>query len=132
MTYGDGVADVNITELLKFHKAHGKDVTLTSVQPMARFGNLGLDGTEIHSFHEKPDAEGGWINGGFFVLSPKALEAITDDSQMFEREPIEALVSRREVHAFPHHGFWQPMDTLRDKQYLEGLWNSGKAPWKVW
>ncbi len=132
MTYGDGVADVNITELIKFHRSHGKQVTLTSVQPMARFGGLGLSGTEIQSFHEKPAEEGGWVNGGFFVLSPKALETITDDAQMFEREPIEKLVAARQVHAFAHHGFWQPMDTLRDKQYLEGLWNSGKAPWKVW
>jgi glucose-1-phosphate cytidylyltransferase len=132
MTYGDGVADVNVTELIKFHRSHGKDVTLTSVQPMARFGGLGLSGTEIHSFHEKPQEEGGWVNGGFFVLSPRALEAITDDKQMFEREPIEKLVGERQVHAFGHHGFWQPMDTLRDKQYLEELWNSGKAPWRVW
>ena len=132
MTYGDGVSDVNITELVKFHRDHGKKVTLTGVQPMARFGNLGLEGSEIQSFHEKPDEEGGWVNGGFFVLSPKALEAIADDLQMFEREPIEKLVAEREVHAFPHKGFWQPMDTLRDKQYLEALWNEGKAPWKIW
>jgi glucose-1-phosphate cytidylyltransferase len=132
MTYGDGVADVNITELVKFHRDHGKKVTLTSVQPIARFGNLGLNGTEIHSFHEKPDQEGGWVNGGFFVLSPKALEAVTDDQQMFEREPIERLVAEREVHAFAHRGFWQAMDTLRDKQYLEGLWSTGRAPWKIW
>jgi glucose-1-phosphate cytidylyltransferase len=132
MTYGDGVADVNITELIQFHRSHGKQATLTSVQPVARFGGLGLSGTEIHSFHEKPTEEGGWINGGFFVLSPKVLDDITDDRQMFEREPIEALVARREVHAFAHHGFWQPMDTLRDKQYLEELWNSGNAPWRVW
>lgn len=132
MTYGDGVADVNITELIRFHRSHGKQATLTSVQPVARFGGLGLSGTEIHSFHEKPSEEGGWVNGGFFVLSPKVLDDITDDSQMFEREPIEALVARKEVHAFAHRGFWQPMDTLRDKQYLEELWSSGKAPWRVW
>jgi glucose-1-phosphate cytidylyltransferase len=132
MTYGDGVADVDITALVQFHHSHGRRATLTSVQPVARFGGLGLTGTEIHSFHEKPPEEGGWVNGGFFVLSPKVLDDITDDRQMFEREPIEALVARREVHAFAHHGFWQPMDTLRDKQYLEELWNSGNAPWRVW
>jgi glucose-1-phosphate cytidylyltransferase len=132
MTYGDGVSDVDITALIKFHRSHGKSVTLTSVQPTARFGNLGLDETAVHTFQEKPTEEGGWVNGGFFVLSPKVLDEIKDDSQMFEREPIEALVARREVHAFAHHGFWQPMDTLRDKQYLEGLWSSGKAPWRVW
>ncbi len=131
MTYGDGVSDVDITALIKFHRAHGKSATLTSVQPIARFGNLGLTGTEIHSFHEKPSDEGGWINGGFFVLSPKVLDHITDDTQMFEREPIEALVARKEVHAFAHHGFWQAMDTLRDKQYLEELWSTGKAPWRI-
>ncbi len=132
MTYGDGVADVDITELIRFHRSHGKLATLTSVQPVARFGGLALKGTEIQSFSEKPKEEGGWVNGGFFVLSPKVVEHITDDSQMFEREPIEALVARKEVHAFAHRGFWQPMDTLRDKQYLEELWNSGKAPWRVW
>jgi glucose-1-phosphate cytidylyltransferase len=132
MTYGDGVSDVDITALIEFHRLHGKALTLTSVQPVARFGGLGLSGTEIHSFQEKAPEEGGWVNGGFFVLSPKVLEDVTDDSQMFEREPIEALVARREAHAFAHHGFWQSMDTLRDKQYLEELWNSGKAPWRVW
>ncbi len=132
MTYGDGVSDVNITALIEFHRAHGKLATLTSVQPVARFGGLVLKGTEIQNFQEKPPEEGGWVNGGFFVLSPKVLDAVTDDSQMFEREPMETLVASREVHAYQHEGFWQPMDTLRDKHYLEGLWNSGKAPWKVW
>jgi glucose-1-phosphate cytidylyltransferase len=132
MTYGDGVADVNITELVKFHKKHGRQVTLTSVQPVARFGALGLKDTQIYSFQEKPQDEGGWINGGFFVVSPEAINAVTDDSQMFEREPIEKLVAEGEVHAFFHHGFWQAMDTLRDKQHLEDLWSKGKAPWKTW
>ena len=132
MTYGDGVADVDLTELVAFHKSHGKSVTMTSVQPVARFGALGLHGTEVFSFHEKPSDEGGWINGGFFVLSPKVLAEVTDDAQMFEREPIEALVAKKEVHAFFHHGFWQAMDTLRDKQQLEELWSTGKAPWKTW
>ena len=132
MTYGDGVADVDITASIAFHKQHGKAVTLTSVQPVARFGALGLKDTQIYSFQEKPTDEGGWINGGFFVLDPSAIEAVTDDAQMFEREPIESLVSKGEVHAFFHHGFWQAMDTLRDKQHLEELWQKGKAPWKTW
>jgi glucose-1-phosphate cytidylyltransferase len=132
MTYGDGVANVDIKALIAFHKQHGKQVTLTSVQPVARFGALGLKDTQIYSFQEKPQDEGGWINGGFFVLSPKAIDSVTDDSQMFEREPIERLVAAGEVHAFFHHGFWQAMDTLRDKQQLEALWSSGKAPWKTW
>ena len=132
LTYGDGVADVDITALIAFHKAHHKAVTLTSVQPVARFGALGLKDTQIYSFQEKPTDEGGWINGGFFVLNPSAIDAVTDDHQMFEREPIEALVSAGEVHAFFHRGFWQAMDTLRDKQHLEELWAKGKAPWKTW
>lgn len=132
MTYGDGVADVDITKSIQFHKDHGKLVTLTSVQPVARFGALGLKDTQIYSFQEKPSDEGGWINGGFFVLQPEAISAVTDDLQMFEREPIETLVSKAQVHAFFHHGFWQAMDTLRDKQHLEELWSSGKAPWKSW
>ncbi len=132
MTYGDGVSDVDITALVAFHKEHGKAVTLTSVQPVARFGALGLKNTQIYSFQEKPKDEGGWINGGFFVLSPKAIEAVTDDAEMFEREPIEKLVTEGEVHAFFHHGFWQAMDTLRDKQQLEDMWSKGKAPWKTW
>ena len=98
----------------------------------ARFGALGLKDTQIYSFQEKPSDEGGWIKGGFFVLDPKAIDAVTDDSQMFEREPIEALVAQGEVQAFFHKGFWQAMDTLRDKQHLEELWNIGKAPWKTW
>ena len=132
MTYGDGVADVDITKSIEFHKQHGKLVTLTSVQPVARFGALGLKDTQIYSFQEKPSDEGGWINGGFFVLEPEAISAVTDDLQMFEREPIETLVAKAQVHAFFHHGFWQAMDTLRDKQHLEDLWSSGKAPWKSW
>jgi glucose-1-phosphate cytidylyltransferase len=132
MTYGDGVADVDITASIAFHKAHGKSVTMTSVQPAARFGALGLEDTKVYSFREKPSEEGGWINGGFFVLKPDVFADITDDSQMFEQEPIRALVARGEVHAFFHRGFWQAMDTLRDKQQLEELWSTGKAPWKTW
>jgi glucose-1-phosphate cytidylyltransferase len=132
MTYGDGVADVDITASIAFHKQHNKAVTLTSVQPIARFGALGLNNTQIYSFQEKPSDEGGWINGGFFVLEPSAIDAVTDDLQMFEREPIETLVNKGEVHAFFHRGFWQAMDTLREKQHLEDLWQTGKAPWKTW
>ena len=132
MTYGDGVADVDITASIAFHKQHGKLATLTSVQPLARFGALGLKDSQVYAFQEKPKDEGGWINGGFFVLDPKVLSEIHDDSWMFEREPIESLVNKGEVQAFFHHGFWQAMDTLRDKQHLEELWQSGKAPWKTW
>ena len=132
MTYGDGLSNVDISASVAFHKRHGKMLTLTSVQPVARFGALGLDGTQVHAFQEKPDDEGGWINGGFFVISPPALDVITDDKQMFEREPIEKLVAAGEVQAFFHHGFWQAMDTLRDKQHLEDLWNRGEAPWRTW
>ena len=132
MTYGDGVADVDITASIEFHKQHNKAVTLTSVQPVSRFGALGLKDTQIYSFQEKPPDEGGWINGGFFVLNTSAIDAVRDDLQMFEREPIESLVSQGEVHAFFHHGFWQAMDTLRDKLHLEELWKSGSAPWKTW
>jgi glucose-1-phosphate cytidylyltransferase len=132
MTYGDGVADVDISASIAFHKAHGKAVTMTSVQPASRFGALGLEDTKVHSFHEKPSDEGGWINGGFFVLNPTIFSAIKDEAQMFEREPIEELVSQGEVHAFFHRGFWQAMDTLRDRQQLEELWSKGKAPWKTW
>jgi glucose-1-phosphate cytidylyltransferase len=132
MTYGDGVADVDITASIAFHKAHGKMASLTSVQPLARFGALGLKETHIYSFQEKPSDEGGWINGGFFVLNPEAIDSVTDDSQMFEREPIETLVVKGELQAFFHRGFWQPMDTLRDRQHLEELWQKGSAPWKTW
>jgi glucose-1-phosphate cytidylyltransferase len=132
MTYGDGVADIDITASIAFHKAHGKSVTMTSIQPAARFGALGLDGASVFSFREKPSEEGGWINGGFFVLKPDIFADITHDSQMFEQEPINSLVAKDEVRAFFHRGFWQAMDTLRDRQQLEALWSSGKAPWKTW
>lgn len=132
MTYGDGVSNVDLTAELAFHRQHGKLATLTSVQPVARFGALQLNGTKVTGFHEKPSGEGGWINGGFFVLEPSALDTITDDAQMFEREPIETLVSRGDLHTYKHHGFWYAVDTLREKQHLEELWQSGKAPWKTW
>jgi len=132
MTYGDGLGDVDISASIEFHRSHGKQVTLTAVQPPARFGALGLDGAEVYAFQEKPKGEGGWINGGFFVLSPEVFGELHHDTWMFEREPIESLTKKKQVQAFFHRGFWQPMDTLRDKQRLEELWTTGEAPWKTW
>lgn len=132
LTYGDGLADLDIGELLKFHKSHGKMATLTAAQPPGRFGALGLQGSLVESFKEKPVGDGNWINGGFFVLSPKVIDLIEGDETVWEKEPLEKLAQSRELHAFQHKGFWQPMDTLRDKTYLEQLWSSQKAPWKVW
>jgi len=132
MTYGDGVGDVNVSESIAFHKKHGKMVTVTAIQPPARFGGLAIDGTAISDFQEKPQGEGGWINGGFFVLSHAVLKEIADDSFMFEREPMQRLTAKKQVEAFFHRGFWHPMDTLRDKQRLEELWTTGSAPWKNW
>ena len=132
MTYGDGVGDVDIAGSIKFHKSHGKLATMTATQPPARFGALDLRGTEIKKFLEKPHGDGGWINGGFFVLSPKVFELIEGDETYWERAPLESLAKTGNLQAFMHKGFWQPMDTLRDKTQLEELWISGKAPWKVW
>jgi glucose-1-phosphate cytidylyltransferase len=132
MTYGDGVSDVDVSAAIAFHHQHGKTVTVTAVQPPARFGGLDIDGTTVCEFQEKPIGEGGWINGGFFVLSPEALAEVHDDRWMFEREPMQQLTAKRQVEAFFHRGFWQPMDTLRDKQRLEELWAGGRAPWKTW
>jgi glucose-1-phosphate cytidylyltransferase len=132
MTYGDGVGSVNITELTAFHRQHGKLATMTATQPPGRFGALQLKGHAVTSFLEKPSGDGGWINGGFFVLSPKTLELIEGDEAIWERKPLEALAQAGQLQAFFHPGFWQPMDTLRDKNYLEDLWQSGKAPWKAW
>ncbi len=132
MTYGDGLANVDVTASIAFHNAQGKLATLTSVPPVSRFGALQLNGTQVTAFQEKPLDYGGHINGGFFVLELDALDAITDDAQMFEREPMEVLVAQGQLNAYQHTGFWQPMDTLRDKQHLEELWQSGKAPWKTW
>ncbi len=132
MTYGDGVSDIDISASIAFHRSHGKKATLTAVQPTARFGGLSLLGTEVSAFQEKPKGEGGWINGGFFVLSPKVFDEIRNDSWMFEREPLESLSRQREVQAFYHQGFWHAMDTVRDKQRLEELWATGEAPWKTW
>jgi len=131
-TYGDGVSDVNISELIEFHKSHNKLATLTATQPPGRFGALDLDGNKINSFQEKPQGDGAWVNGGFFVLSPKVIDYIEGDSIMWERKPMGILAKEGQLFAFLHHGFWQPMDTLRDKVLLEELWQSGKAPWKTW
>lgn len=131
-TYGDGVADVNIGELVEFHKKSGTKATLTATYPPGRFGALDIRGDKVKSFTEKPKGDGGLINGGFFVLSPKVLDLITGDDCIWEREPLEALAAEGELAAYAHDGFWQPMDTLRDKVHLEELWQSGKAPWKKW
>ena len=131
-TYGDGVGNVDITGLIKFHRQHGKLATLTATQPPGRFGALRLSGTDILSFQEKPQGDGNWINGGFFVLSPRVLEYIDGDQTVWESEPMAGLARDRQIVAFFHSGFWQPMDTLRDKNHLEELWVSGKAPWKMW
>jgi glucose-1-phosphate cytidylyltransferase len=132
MTYGDGVADVDITALIAFHKQHGKLATLTAVQPIQRFGVLERKGAAITAFREKAQADGGWINGGFFVLSTRVLDCIEGDATIWEREPLEKLAAEGNLQAFEHTGFWQSMDTLRDKQLLEALWADGKAPWKTW
>lgn len=132
MTYGDGVSSVDISSLIQFHKDHGKLATMTAVQPPGRFGALEISGTQINSFLEKPQGDGGRINGGFFVLNPKVLQLIEGDETIWERKPLEILAKEGQLQAFSHSGFWQPMDTLRDKTYLEGLWESGKAPWKSW
>jgi len=132
-TYGDGVSDVNITELLKFHKSHGKLATLTATRPPGRYGALKIrDGGVVDHFQEKPDGDGSWINGGFFVLSPKVLTLIENDTTSWEGEPLATLAARKELVAFKHEGFWQPMDTLREKNQLNDLWDSGNAPWKSW
>ncbi len=132
-TYGDGVSDVSITDLIQFHRGHGSLATLTSVYPPARFGILELEQDQsVISFKEKPQGEAGLINGGFFVLSPKVIDLIDGDACVWERGPLEALAARRELKAFVHEGFWQPMDTLRDKNLLDDLWARDKAPWKVW
>ncbi len=131
-TYGDGVSDVNITELVAFHKAQNVQATLTATNPPGRFGALDFDGHKVRSFKEKPQGDGGMINGGFFVLSPSVIDLISDDATTWEREPLEQLAAAGQLAAYQHTGFWQPMDTLRDKNHLEELWQSGQAPWKVW
>jgi len=131
-TYGDGVSDLNLTKLIAFHKAHGKLATVTAVQPPGRFGVLELKGDAVTTFIEKPHGDGMYINGGFFVLSPKVLDLIDGDTTIWEKKPLEILAQQGQLHAYKHHGFWQPMDTLRDKQLLEELWAGGVAPWKQW
>lgn len=131
-TYGDGVADIDIGALVLFHKQHGKQATVTAVQPPGRYGSLNMDGSVVHGFVEKPLGDGGWINGGFFVLSPSCLALLANDTSSWEGEPLAQLARQGELMAYEHKGFWQPMDTLRDKNHLEDLWQSGKAPWKTW
>ena len=131
-TYGDGVSDVNIADTIAFHRQHGKLATVTAVQPPGRYGALQMEGNQVSGFTEKPRGDGGLINGGFFVLSPQVLTRIADDNTPWEAAPLSGLASDGELMAFEHHGFWQPMDTLREKNMLEDLWQSGNAPWKVW
>jgi glucose-1-phosphate cytidylyltransferase len=133
-TYGDGVSNINITELIKFHQEQKTLATLSAVQPAGRFGaiSLGQEQTKITSFQEKPEGDGAWINGGYFVLEPQVIDFIADTSTVWEKEPLEKLANLEQLSAYKHDGFWQPMDTLRDKNYLEDLWKSGKAPWQVW
>lgn len=131
-TYGDGLSDVDITASMDFHRRHGKLATVTAVQPPGRYGSLALDGDSVKGFTEKPRGDGGRINGGFFVLSPDVLATIEGDATSWEQDPLERLATTGELMAFEHDGFWQPMDTLREKNYLEELWMSGKAPWKLW
>lgn len=132
MTYGDGVADVDLTSLVAFHRSHGKLATITAVRPPGRFGALVLDSDRVTAFAEKPQVGEGWINGGFFVLEPEVLDLIGGDDTLWEHEPLSTLAAQGELMAFRHSGFWQPMDTLREKRLLEELWHSGKAPWKCW
>ena len=131
-TYGDGVSSVDITDTIAFHRRHGKLATVTAVRPPARFGALSLEDDTVRGFVEKPEGEGGFINGGFFVLSPKVIDRISDDNTVWEQEPLTSLAQEGELKAYFHEGFWQPMDTLRDKTHLESLWSSGNPPWKNW
>ncbi len=132
LTYGDGVSNINITKLIKYHKQKNTLATLTAVYPPGRFGALDIHGGKVRTFEEKPKGDGSRINGGFFVLSPKVISLIEDDSTVWEQKPMESLAKSGEMSAFEHDGFWQPMDTLRDKNYLEELWQSNAAPWKTW
>ena len=132
-TYGDGLGDINITELVKFHKNHGKQATITATRPPGRFGALQFGPKDIvKSFQEKPDGDGSWINGGFFVLNPSVIDLIEDDQTSWEAEPLKNLSNNNQLYAFKHDKFWQPMDTLRDKRILDELWNKDQAPWKIW
>jgi len=131
-TYGDGVADVNLRELLAFHRAHGKLATVTTVRSPARFGRITLEGDQVSSFYEKPEAAEGWINGGFFVLQPEAIDYVDSDDCIWERTGVERLARDGQLMGYRHCGFWSCMDTIKEKNILEDLWNSGKAPWKIW
>lgn len=133
LTYGDGVSDVNIKELLKFHKEHGKKLTMTAIQPEGKFGALKIEDTnKVSSFLEKPKGDGAWINGGFFVCEPSVIDTIEGDSTVFEKQPLESLAKGGELYSYKHHGFWKCMDTLRDKNHLNEMWLSLSAPWKTW
>jgi glucose-1-phosphate cytidylyltransferase len=132
MTYGDGVSDIDITASIAFHRQHGKLATMAAVTPPGRFGALTMEGDNVTGFREKPRGDGGLINGGFFVLSRRVLDYIADDKTVWERAPLEKLATEGQLQAFRHDGFWQPMDTVRERLVLESLWNGGKAPWKVW
>jgi glucose-1-phosphate cytidylyltransferase len=132
LTYGDGVADIDLAAQLIFHKAHNRKATVTAVRPAKRFGAISLEGDVVSSFHEKPADEGGWINGGFFLLSPSVGELIAGDQTVWEREPMEALTRSDQMRAFIHNGFWHPMDTLRDRNFLEEQWAAGRAKWRIW
>ena len=131
-TYGDGVGDIDISATLSFHREHGKAATLTATFPPGRFGALDIQQGQVLNFKEKPKGDGAMINGGFFVLTPKVFDYLTDDSTVWEQEPLKNLAADGQLMAYEHHGFWQPMDTLRDKHLLEELWQTGKAPWKIW
>jgi len=134
-TYGDGVADINIAELVAFHQTQGKLATLSAVQPPGRYGTVSfqaVDPCSVKDFHEKPDGDGGWINGGFFVLEPGVFDLIDGDQTSWEGAPMNQLALDGQLSAYRHHGFWRAMDTLRDKQHLDGLWESSRAPWKIW
>jgi glucose-1-phosphate cytidylyltransferase len=133
LTYGDGVGDVDITALVKFHKNHGKLCTITSVQPSGRFGILNIsEGNQVNSFLEKPKGDGSWINGGYFVCEPQVFDFIEDDNTIWERDPLESIAAKGEMNAYKHNGFWRPMDTLKDKNDLNDLWENDKALWKTW
>lgn len=132
MTYGDGVADIDLAAEIAFHKNHGRLVTMTAVRPAKRFGAIEIKNDRVISFQEKPDDDGGWINGGFFLLSPEIGDVIDGDTSIWEQEPLDRLVQKDQVRAFVHHGFWHPMDTIRDRMFLEEQWSSGAAKWRVW
>jgi glucose-1-phosphate cytidylyltransferase len=131
-TYGDGLSDINITDLVNFHKQQGYLATVTAVKPAGRFGSLELKDNQVTSFIEKPRGDGSWVNGGFFVLSPKVIDYIRDDDTTWEQEPMHQLALDGQMNAFFHEGFWQPMDTLREKKLLQDMWQENKAPWKIW